>query len=164
MSWSPHNSKNTCYYYSNCANNELILTARPRSELTFTTCFTPKPQSLLFQTPNPCYLTLHSHLLSEISLLVSSNTFHSTVIYFWFACFLGHEDLRPAYCIDQSGNTISGTLGRPRCPKFSLTQRLIHISFFNLRFGIALLSKKCNILVAYKVSMGEKKPERKFWW
>lgn len=93
--------------------------------------------------------------------MVSSNTLHSTVIYFWFACFLGHEDLRPAYCIDQSGKTISGTLGRPRCPKFSLTQRLIHISFFNLRFGIALLPKKGNILVAFKVSMGEKNTREK---
>ena len=109
----PHKSKNHVLLLFNCENNELILTAFPRSELTFTTSFSPKPQSLLCQILNPCYSTLHSYLLSEISLLVWSNTFHSTVIYFWFACFLGHEDLRPAHCIHQSGNMISGTLGRP---------------------------------------------------
>lgn len=65
----------------------------------------------------PCSSALHSHLLSEISLLVSSNI-HSTVIHLWFACFLGHESLRPVYCIDQLGNVILGRLGRPRCPKF----------------------------------------------
>lgn len=154
---SPHKSKNHVLLLFNCENNELILTAFPRSELTFTTSFSPKPQSLLCQILNPCHSTLHSYLLSEISLLVWSNTFHSTVIYFWFACFLGHEDLRPAHYIHQSGNMISGTLGRPRCAKLSLTQRLMHISFFKLKLCIASLPKKGSILVAYKVSLSKRK-------